>query len=111
LIPGVIGIFEQDTSINIDVEGQVLYLVVHDELPIVERELAQVVRGLWVVGVKGLDDLLVLLLCGQLLLVDAAHICLVHDEIIFVLDVIRDLLLDNLVLLSLFLQGSNHKNQ
>jgi len=79
-----------------------LNLVVHDELPIVERKVAQVVWGLWVERLQILDNLFVLFFGGELLLVDAAHISLVHYEIIFVLDVVRDFLLDNLVLLSLF---------
>lgn len=103
MVTGIIGVLQQDGTVDVDVEGQVLYLIVHDELTVIERELAQVVRGLWVERVQSFDDLLVFLFCGELLLIDAAHICLVHDEIIFIFDVIRDLLLDDLVLLSLFL--------
>ena len=108
LVSGVIRVLEQDTSINVDVESQVLNIIVDIELSVVERELAEVVWGLWVERVQSLDHLFVFFLGGQLLLVDAAHICLVHNEIIFVLNVIRDFLLDNLVLLSLFLYQRNN---
>ena len=103
LISGVIRVLEQDTSINIDVESQMLNLIVDNEFSVTERELAKVVWGLWVERVQSFDHLFVFLLGGQLLLIDAAHICLVHNEIIFVLNVIRDFLLDDLVLFSLFL--------
>jgi hypothetical protein len=104
---GVDGLFEQDTSIELDVGRQVVDLVIHVELPVVERELTQVVWSLWVERVESLNDLFIFLLSGQLLLINAAHIGLVHNEIIFILDVVRDLLLDDLVLLSLFLQSKS----
>lgn len=87
-----------------------LNLVIGVELSITEGVLALVLRSLWVERVQRLDDLLVFLFSGELLLVDAAHICLVHDEIIFVLDVIGDLFLDDLVLLSLFLNNQTMVN-
>ena len=53
-------------------------MVVDVELPFFEREGAGVVGGLGVVGVEGLDNLLLLLLGCQLFLLDASHIPLVH---------------------------------
>jgi len=103
LVSGIIRVLEQDTSYKFDMESQMLNLIIDNKLSIIERELAKVVWSLWVERVQSFDHLFVFLLGGQLLLIDAAHICLVHNEIIFVLNVIRDFLLDDLVLFSLFL--------
>ena len=69
-------------------ENEMLNLIVTNKLSVIERELAEIVRSLRVQRVQSFDNLLVLLFGGKLLLVNAAHIGLVHDEIVFVLNVV-----------------------
>ena len=76
-----VALLEDDVSVELEVEDHLLYHVVGLEHSVLVGELGQVVGGLGVVGVQGLDDLLFLLLGSELLLVDAAHlVVLVHVE-------------------------------
>ena len=55
-------------------------LFVNLEGAVLETELADVVGSLRVVGRKRLNDFLLLLLVRELLLVDAAHVGLIHES-------------------------------
>jgi len=99
LISGIIRVFQKDAPIHVDVEHEMLNLIVSSELSVIERELTEIVWSLRIVGVQSLNDLLILLLSGKLFLVNAAHIGLIHHKILFIFNVIRDLLLDDLSLL------------
>lgn len=69
-------------------EHKVLYLLVLHIFSLIERELAQIVGGLGIERIQSFNNLLILLFGGKLLLVDAAHVGLVHYEIVLILNVV-----------------------
>ena len=72
-----------------DVEVEMVGLRVDLEGSILEAELADVVRSLRVLGSKSLNDDLILLLVGELLLVNASHVGLVHEgHVIFIFKIV-----------------------
>ena len=81
----VIGVTHEDGTILLDVEVEMLNLVVDLESTILKTELADVCGCLGVLGCKGLDNDHVLLLVGELLLVDSSHVGLIHEShVIFI---------------------------
>jgi hypothetical protein len=90
---------KKDASINLNVEYKVINVILDFIGSLLEGEVAKVMRSLGVVRGESLNDLLFLLFSSELLLVDTAHIILVHHtEIFVILELIRQLLLDNLLL-------------
>jgi len=72
LLPGLIALLHDDISIEYKVEGHLIHELICPIQSLFVRELGEVVGSLGVVGVEGLDHLLLLLLRRYIFLVDAS---------------------------------------
>jgi hypothetical protein len=103
LFSRLITVLQYHVSIKLEVEGQLVNQLISPVYSFFVGELGQVVRGLGVVCVEGLDDLFILLLLSQLFLVNAPH--LVHlvciEEIWVIIHVLAISLFLNYVVRSL----------
>ena len=114
MISGIIAVFQNDVPVKLEVEDQLLYKVISLEGSVLVGVFGEVVGGLRVVSVKRFDYLFLLLLGGELLLVNPHLVVLIHvEEVSVVLYVLRGLFLNCYGLLALhlyFLNQSDNQN-
>lgn len=81
LIMSLITILENNVSVKLEMENHLLNHIIGFEQAILIREFSEIVRSLWIIGNKSLNDLFFLLFVRQLLLIDTTQlIILIHVE-------------------------------
>lgn len=81
LIMSLITILENNVSVKLEMENHLLNHIIGFEQAILIREFSEIVRGLWIIGNKSLNDLFFLFFVRQLLLINTTQlIILIHVE-------------------------------